>query len=197
VATPLQAIDELAVKQRAILSAAAPLVKPGGRLVYATCSILREENDAVADAFLTAHRNSAAFLRDAARGPAHRARYRRATAALAAFTRHRRLFRRGFRARGVNVCAPGGSVPRARADAHHDRAVTIYLHRCQAHRALELHPVVSHFFRFWLWLTTGMVTKEWAAIHRKHHAKCETEEDPHSPQIHGINKVLWRACSCT
>jgi stearoyl-CoA desaturase (Delta-9 desaturase) len=70
-------------------------------------------------------------------------------------------------------------------------AVTIFLHRCQAHRALELHPVVSHFFRLWLWLTTGMVTKEWAAIHRKHHAKCETEDDPHSPQIHGINKVLW------
>jgi stearoyl-CoA desaturase (Delta-9 desaturase) len=70
-------------------------------------------------------------------------------------------------------------------------AVTIYLHRCQAHRALELHPVVSHFFRFWLWLTTGMVTKEWAAIHRKHHAKCETAEDPHSPQIYGINRVLW------
>jgi stearoyl-CoA desaturase (Delta-9 desaturase) len=70
-------------------------------------------------------------------------------------------------------------------------AVTIYLHRCQAHRALELHPIASHFFRFWLWLTTGMVTKEWAAIHRKHHAKCETAEDPHSPQIHGINRVLW------
>ncbi len=70
-------------------------------------------------------------------------------------------------------------------------AVTIYLHRCQAHRALELHPVVSHFFRFWLWLTTGMVTREWAAIHRKHHAKCETADDPHSPQIYGINKVLW------
>jgi stearoyl-CoA desaturase (delta-9 desaturase) len=70
-------------------------------------------------------------------------------------------------------------------------AVTIYLHRCQAHRALELHPVVSHFFRLWLWLTTGMVTKEWAAIHRKHHAKCETAEDPHSPQIYGINRVLW------
>ena len=69
--------------------------------------------------------------------------------------------------------------------------VTIYLHRCQAHRALELHPVVSHFFRFWLWLTTGMITKEWAAIHRKHHAKCETAEDPHSPQIYGINRVLW------
>jgi stearoyl-CoA desaturase (delta-9 desaturase) len=70
-------------------------------------------------------------------------------------------------------------------------SVTIYLHRCQAHRALELHPVVSHFFRFWLWLTTGMVTKEWAAIHRKHHAKVETPDDPHSPQVHGINKILW------
>jgi stearoyl-CoA desaturase (delta-9 desaturase) len=69
--------------------------------------------------------------------------------------------------------------------------VTIYLHRHQAHRALDLHPVVSHFFRFWLWLTTGMVTKEWASIHRKHHAKCETNEDPHSPQIYGIRKVLW------
>jgi stearoyl-CoA desaturase (Delta-9 desaturase) len=71
-------------------------------------------------------------------------------------------------------------------------AVTIYLHRCQAHRALELHPVVAHFFRLWLWLTTGMVTKEWAAIHRKHHAKCETADDPHSPQVYGINRVLWR-----
>jgi stearoyl-CoA desaturase (delta-9 desaturase) len=70
-------------------------------------------------------------------------------------------------------------------------AVTIYLHRNQAHRALDLHPAVAHFFRLWLWLTTGMVTKEWAAIHRKHHAKCETAEDPHSPQIHGINRVLW------
>jgi stearoyl-CoA desaturase (Delta-9 desaturase) len=70
-------------------------------------------------------------------------------------------------------------------------SVTIYLHRCQAHRALDLHPAVAHFFRFWLWLTTGMVTKEWAAIHRKHHAKCETEEDPHSPQTRGINRVLW------
>jgi len=70
-------------------------------------------------------------------------------------------------------------------------SVTIFLHRCQAHRALDLHPVASHFFRLWLWLTTGMVTKEWAAIHRKHHAKCETAEDPHSPQIYGINRVLW------
>ena len=71
-------------------------------------------------------------------------------------------------------------------------AVTIYLHRCQAHRALDLHPLPAHFFRFWLWLTTGMVTREWAAIHRKHHAKVETPEDPHSPQVYGINRVLWR-----
>ncbi len=70
-------------------------------------------------------------------------------------------------------------------------SVTIYLHRHQAHRALDLHPIVSHFFRFWLWLTTGMVTKEWAAIHRKHHAFCEKVEDPHSPQILGIKKVFW------
>src|SRR5256884_1065874 len=70
-------------------------------------------------------------------------------------------------------------------------AVTIFLHRCQAHRALELHPLISHFFRFWLWLTNGMVAKEWAAIHRKQHAKCETVEDPHSPQIYGINRVVW------
>jgi stearoyl-CoA desaturase (delta-9 desaturase) len=69
--------------------------------------------------------------------------------------------------------------------------VTVFLHRCQAHRALELHPSVSHFFRFWLWMTTGMVTREWAAVHRKHHAKCETAEDPHSPQVLGINRVLW------
>ena len=70
-------------------------------------------------------------------------------------------------------------------------SVTIFLHRHQAHHALALHPVASHFFRFWLWLTTGMVTKEWAAIHRKHHAKCDTPEDPHSPQVLGINRVLW------
>jgi len=69
-------------------------------------------------------------------------------------------------------------------------SVTIYLHRHQAHRALELHAIPSHFFRFWLWLTTGQVTKEWAAIHRKHHAKCDTEEDPHSPVTRGIKKVL-------
>ena len=72
-------------------------------------------------------------------------------------------------------------------------SVTIFLHRNQSHNALTLHPIVSHFFRFWLWMTTGMVTKEWVAIHRKHHVKCETEEDPHSPQIRGIRKVLFQA----
>ncbi|MCC7326942.1 MAG: fatty acid desaturase [Burkholderiales bacterium] len=71
-------------------------------------------------------------------------------------------------------------------------SVTIFLHRAQAHRALDMHPIVSHFFRFWLWLTTGMVTKEWVAIHRKHHAKVETPEDPHSPQTRGIDTVLLR-----
>jgi len=71
-------------------------------------------------------------------------------------------------------------------------AVTIYLHRHQAHRALELHPIPAHFFRFWLWLTTGMQTKAWAAIHRKHHAKCETPDDPHSPQTRGLKTVFWR-----
>ncbi len=69
--------------------------------------------------------------------------------------------------------------------------VTIFLHRCQAHRALDLHAIPSHFFRFWLWMTTGMVTKEWAAIHRKHHAKCETAEDPHSPITRGIETVVF------
>ncbi len=69
-------------------------------------------------------------------------------------------------------------------------AVTVFLHRAQAHRALDLHPWVSHFFRFWLWLTTSMVTKEWVAIHRKHHAKCETPDDPHSPKVLGLGKVL-------
>ncbi len=70
-------------------------------------------------------------------------------------------------------------------------AVTIYLHRHSAHHALDLHPLVSHFFRFWLWLTTGMQTKEWTAVHRKHHARCETPEDPHSPQVLGIRKIMW------
>lgn len=71
-------------------------------------------------------------------------------------------------------------------------SVTVFLHRSQAHRGLDLHPAVMHFFRFWLWLTTGMVTKEWVAIHRKHHAKCEREGDPHSPMMFGIWKVLFR-----
>jgi stearoyl-CoA desaturase (delta-9 desaturase) len=70
-------------------------------------------------------------------------------------------------------------------------SVTIFLHRHQAHRGLTLHPIASHFFRFWLWLTTGMVTREWVAVHRKHHAKCETAEDPHSPQVWGIWRVLF------
>ncbi|MGA1160371.1 MAG: fatty acid desaturase, partial [Burkholderiaceae bacterium] len=70
-------------------------------------------------------------------------------------------------------------------------SVTIYLHRNQAHRALDLHPGVAHVFRFWLWLGTGMVTREWVSIHRKHHAKCETADDPHSPQTRGISTVMW------
>ncbi|MHC8441045.1 MAG: DesA family fatty acid desaturase [Candidatus Eutrophobiaceae bacterium] len=70
-------------------------------------------------------------------------------------------------------------------------AVTVYLHRCQAHRSVDLHPIIAHFFRFWLWLTTGMGTKDWVSIHRKHHAKVETKDDPHSPLYHGSSKVLW------
>ncbi len=69
-------------------------------------------------------------------------------------------------------------------------AVTLYLHRDAAHRSLDLHPVLRHFFRFWIWCTSGMLTREWVAIHRKHHAFCETEQDPHSPQIYGLKKVL-------
>ena len=71
-------------------------------------------------------------------------------------------------------------------------SVTIFLHRSQAHRSLDLHPIPAHFFRFWLWLTTSIVTREWVAIHRKHHAKCETPDDPHSPQTRGLKTVLWR-----
>lgn len=71
-------------------------------------------------------------------------------------------------------------------------SVTLYLHRCQTHRALSFHPIVSHFFRFWLWLTTGMVTKVWVAIHRKHHAMTDVEGDPHSPQVYSIKKVFWQ-----
>ncbi len=70
-------------------------------------------------------------------------------------------------------------------------AVTLYLHRSQAHRGVDFHPVIAHFFRFWVWLTTSMITKEWVAIHRKHHAKVETEEDPHSPVAKGIGRVFW------
>ncbi len=75
-------------------------------------------------------------------------------------------------------------------------AVTVYLHRHQAHRAIDLHPVVSHFFRFWLWLTTAMVTRQWVAVHRKHHARVETAEDPHSPVVFGIRKVLSCLSGC-
>ncbi|MDO9402680.1 MAG: fatty acid desaturase [Polaromonas sp.] len=71
-------------------------------------------------------------------------------------------------------------------------SVTVYLHRHQAHRAMDLHAIPAHFFRFWLWLGTGQVTKEWVSVHRKHHAKCETMEDPHSPQAHGIETVFWK-----
>src|SRR4029453_15066207 len=71
-------------------------------------------------------------------------------------------------------------------------SVTVYLHRSQAHRSVDLHPSISHVFRFWLWLTTGMVTKDWVAIHRKHHAKVETDDDPHSPQTRGIKTVFWQ-----
>ena len=71
-------------------------------------------------------------------------------------------------------------------------SVTVFLHRHQAHRALDLHPIASHFFRLWLWMTTGQVTKEWASIHRKHHAKCEQADDPHSPHVYGIKKVLFQ-----
>ncbi len=93
---------------------------------------------------------------------------------------------------GLTQSSWGGVVLTGLALTHVTIAgVTIYLHRHQAHRALDLHPVVSHFFRFWLWMTTGMVTREWVAVHRKHHAKCETLEDPHSPQVLGIRKVMW------
>jgi len=70
--------------------------------------------------------------------------------------------------------------------------ITIYLHRCQAHRAITVHPIAAHFFRFWLWATTGMETKAWTAIHRKHHSRCETIDDPHSPQVLGLKTVFWQ-----
>lgn len=71
-------------------------------------------------------------------------------------------------------------------------SVTLYLHRSQAHRGVDFHPLIAHFFRFWAWLTTAMVTKQWVAVHRKHHAKVETEEDPHSPMVFGIKRVFWQ-----
>jgi stearoyl-CoA desaturase (delta-9 desaturase) len=71
-------------------------------------------------------------------------------------------------------------------------AVTLYLHRSACHRGVDFHPIVAHMLRFWSWVSTGMVTREWVAVHRKHHAKCETEEDPHSPKFFGINTVLWQ-----
>lgn len=74
-------------------------------------------------------------------------------------------------------------------------SVTVYLHRCQAHRSLELHPIASHFMRFWLWLTTGMVTKEWVAVHRKHHRFTDEPNDPHSPKVYGIFTVLFKGVS--
>ena len=99
----------------------------------------------------------------------------------------------GFVAHGLMPLPWWGYVVVALVFTHVTIAcVTIFLHRAQAHRALDLHPAVSHFFRFWLWLTTGMVTKEWVAIHRKHHARVETPDDPHSPQTRGINTVFWR-----
>lgn len=93
---------------------------------------------------------------------------------------------------GIAGLSPWGHVAVTAVFTHITIAgVTIYLHRHQAHNALTLHPAASHFFRFWLWLTTGMVTREWVAVHRKHHAKVETPEDPHSPQVRGIFRVLF------
>ena len=71
-------------------------------------------------------------------------------------------------------------------------AVTVFLHRSQAHKSVELHPILAHFFRFWLWLTTGMVTKQWVAIHRKHHRFTDESQDPHSPKVFGILRVLFK-----
>ena len=73
--------------------------------------------------------------------------------------------------------------------------VTLYLHRGQAHRAIVFHPALEHFMRFWLWLTTGMITKQWVAIHRKHHRFSDLPDDPHSPQVYGIFNILFRGLS--
>lgn len=69
--------------------------------------------------------------------------------------------------------------------------VTVYLHRGMAHRTLQFNPILSHFFRFWLWLTTGMITREWVAVHRQHHQRCDRAGDPHSPHVYGIWRVLF------
>ena len=73
--------------------------------------------------------------------------------------------------------------------------VTLFLHRSQSHRSVTFHPVISHFMRFWLWLTTGMITKQWVAIHRKHHRFSDLPDDPHSPQVYGIFNILFRGLS--
>ncbi len=94
---------------------------------------------------------------------------------------------------GLLALSPWGYVGATLALTHVTIvSVTVYLHRHQAHRALDLHPVLAHFFRLWLWLTTGMRTRAWVAVHRKHHARCETPDDPHSPQVLGLRRVLWQ-----
>ena len=70
--------------------------------------------------------------------------------------------------------------------------VTLFLHRSQAHKGIEFHPILSHFMRFWLWLTTGMITRQWVAIHRKHHRFSDVEGDPHSPHVYGFWNILCR-----
>ncbi len=93
---------------------------------------------------------------------------------------------------GVSGISPWGIVLYTLALTHLSLvSMSLYLHRHLAHTAVDFHPAVAHFFRFWLWLTTGVRSKEWVAVHRKHHARVETTEDPHSPRILGINKVLW------
>ena len=98
-----------------------------------------------------------------------------------------------FAARGLTGASWGGWILYFLATTQGTIvAVTLYLHRSQAHRGVQFHSAVAHLFRAWCWLSTGMVTRQWVAVHRKHHARCETAEDPHSPQVHGIRTVLWR-----
>ena len=98
-----------------------------------------------------------------------------------------------FAARGLTGASWGGWILYFLATTQGTIvAVTLYLHRSQAHRGVQFHPAVAHLFRAGCWLSTGMVTRQWVAVHRKHHARCETAEDPHSPQVHGIRTVLWR-----